>query len=356
MDDRERNPAAIADGVAGCFSGLNLWSASPAAAVARPAKAPSTQEADALIAKELNELSSQERVRVQEQLHGVCELDVVEEDPDIVEKRLSQMEDELQRIRKKSAYERALFLSRSYVYDRDFRLMFLHANDFHPRLAAQRMVIFFELKLELFGIDKLVRRIMLDDLNEKDKDVIREGTICVLPKKDQAGRTVLCYYGGGNMFSQVRSYCVCSFGPLRTESGRKQIASPFFSPAKARAAFYLNMVALEDIQAQRKGFVLVMYDFTFDMETLPKDVLKVLLQAGYFTKALPRKLSGIHFCSTIPGLLDPIISIVQLVFLSRDSRMRFRAHFGTQMKLIWTRFHCISISIRCCPQYLIFSH
>ena len=193
------------DGVVNCFSGLSIWSSPSAASRTRPENL-STQEADALTAKELNELSTQERLRVEEQLHGVHEVDEIEDDLDLVQKRLSQLEDEIKRIRYKQAYERAHFLSSSYVDDRDFRLMFLRCDDFHPRKAAERMVRFFELKLELFGVDKLVRRIEADDLSEEDRDSITRGMVSILPHRDRAGRRVLCYHGTWGSPSQVRSY------------------------------------------------------------------------------------------------------------------------------------------------------
>ena len=147
---------------------------------------PSLDETERVLVQELNELSVQERERLQEEVHGIAN-PMVEESPDLIERRLLQMDDELTRIRKRSAYDRALFLCPSYVKDRSFRLLFLRADDLHPRRAAQRMVDFFDFKLELFGMDLLGKRIRLEDVPS-----MNVGYSQMLPQKDRSGRAILC--------------------------------------------------------------------------------------------------------------------------------------------------------------------
>ena len=107
---------------------------------------------DNLRVVELNHrLSQKVRQRVQEEVHCVFD-EVIEEEPGFVERRLAQLDDEISKNRKKFAYRWALFLSLSYVKDRDFALIFLRSVDFHPRKATKCMIAHFELKLELFGL------------------------------------------------------------------------------------------------------------------------------------------------------------------------------------------------------------
>ena len=47
-------------------------------------------------------------------------------------------------------------------------MMFLHADCYAPKDAAKQMVHFFELKKSLFGAEKLVKVITLDDLDKDD--------------------------------------------------------------------------------------------------------------------------------------------------------------------------------------------
>ena len=159
------------------------------------------ENAEALLVKEWTELSFQEREKVQEQVHAVADYDAVEEDPEFVAHCLEQLDVEISKIRKKPAYDRANFLSPSYVKDRDFRLMFLRADDFHPRKAAYRIVLHFDVKQELFGLEKLGRPIVLDDIDQQE---LFEGQIQVLTEKDPRGRVVLFYGKMKSLLSQVQ--------------------------------------------------------------------------------------------------------------------------------------------------------
>ncbi len=153
--------------------------------------ATSIENMDNLRVEELNQLSKEERERAQHEVHCVVD-DLVDEEPEYVERLLAQMEDEISKNRKKFAYDRALFLSPSYVRDRDFALMFLRSTYFHPSKAAECMIAHFELKLELFGLECLARAVTLEDLNEKDLSTLAAGNCQCLSEKDRGGRAVFC--------------------------------------------------------------------------------------------------------------------------------------------------------------------
>jgi hypothetical protein len=150
------------------------------------------EHAEDLLVEEWTHLSLEARERAQEDVHCVPSDDVIEEEPDFVAKSIAQMNDEIGKKRKKFAYERALFLSPCYVNDQDFSLMFLRSTDFQPRKAADCMLAFFELKLELFGIEKLAKQITLDDLSQEDLESLKSGASQFLLEKDRGGRAVYC--------------------------------------------------------------------------------------------------------------------------------------------------------------------
>jgi hypothetical protein len=166
-----------------------------------------TTDTQAMLVDEWNQLSSQEREQILEELHGVSS-GAIEENPMFVNQCLLDMEEEIKHIRKRNAYDRALFLSPKYVKDRDFRLMFLRAESFHPRNAAYRLVNFFDFKLELFGIDKLgKRKITQEDLDKDDMYALRKGRVQILPQKDASGRAVLVVSGKNSTpINQVSLY------------------------------------------------------------------------------------------------------------------------------------------------------
>ena len=70
---------------------------------------------------------------------------------------LSKLQEELDKIEDKPAYNTALQNSPRHVKSYDFRLKFLRAEQFDCRAAAERMVVHFREKLELFGPEKLGR-------------------------------------------------------------------------------------------------------------------------------------------------------------------------------------------------------
>jgi hypothetical protein len=151
------------------------------------AKTPAT-ETDALLAKELNELSLDEREQVYEDIHCIPRL--VEEEPVFVAKALDSLEEAISKIPKKAAYNQAFFLSPKYIQDPKFRLMFLRVELFHVERAASRVVAYFEQKLELFGIDKLGRDIGYGDLDDDDQVAVMTGAFQFLPDKDRSGRPI----------------------------------------------------------------------------------------------------------------------------------------------------------------------
>jgi hypothetical protein len=150
-----------------------------------------TQDADALIAQEMAGLSVEEREKSLYDIHGVS--DVIEETPNFVREKLAQLNEELAQIAEKAAYFQAEVQSRGYVSCSKFRLRFLRAECFDPKLAAERLVRFFQEKLGLFGFEKLTKDIHLSDLDKNDLRCLHAGIGQILPLRDRAGRCVIAW-------------------------------------------------------------------------------------------------------------------------------------------------------------------
>jgi hypothetical protein len=153
-----------------------------------------------VIADALKNLSLEDRERVCEDMHGVS--DAINETPEFVANSLSEMQDQLLMLQKNAALLselpcHAIQLAEqqdyNFVNDPRLRLMFLRADDFHPRRAAARMIRFFDLKLFLFGESKLCKVITLDDLDPYDIAMIKKGYLQTLPQRDRTGRRVDVY-------------------------------------------------------------------------------------------------------------------------------------------------------------------
>jgi hypothetical protein len=145
-------------------------------------------EADKLLAKELSELSVNQRAFVLEDIHGVA--DTITETPSFLSQSLAKLEKEIKKLRKQSVFERALFLAPRHVKDEKLRLMFLRAEYFDPVKAAQRMIRYFEQKREIWGASKLGKTITLDDFDEHDMSCLKVGKYQNPGAKDRAGRPI----------------------------------------------------------------------------------------------------------------------------------------------------------------------
>ena len=155
-------------------------------------------ETDRLLAKKLAQISLAQRDEGLHDLHGVA--DAVEETPGMTEGALNQLQIELENTCVKNAYDLARSTNAIFVGDTKFRLMFLRADRFRPKDAASRMVKYFEEKLRLFGPEKLTRPIIMEDLNDDDIAALKSGYLMLLLERDRAGRPIL--------FSMLNRRCV----------------------------------------------------------------------------------------------------------------------------------------------------
>jgi hypothetical protein len=150
-----------------------------------------TEHAESLLAQDLYKLSTGEREKVLEELHGVS--DIVNETAELIAISLADFDGELPKIKDKAAYDAAKARDPEYVNSLELRLKFLRAARFDPVRAAERMVGFFEKKLELFGAAPLTREVRLTDLDKDDRACLKGGIITLLPLRDRAGRGVVTW-------------------------------------------------------------------------------------------------------------------------------------------------------------------
>lgn len=154
-----------------------------------PLNLPSGQETDALLSETFNKLSLAKREEALHDVHGVG--DILEETETLRRMKLIELETEIRKIVAKPAYELAWSMSIEYVTRVEFRLKFLRAENFETTKAAIRMVRYFEEKLVLFGQEKLVRDIMLQDLDAETISGLQSGYCQLLPQRDTAGRPII---------------------------------------------------------------------------------------------------------------------------------------------------------------------
>ena len=169
------------------------------------------KQAAAVLANDLNQMTAEERNIVLDDVHGVRKLSKEEILPSNLLGSLEQMDTAIEAIqyKKKSAYYKAVSLGSRYVL-RDnisLRVRFLRADEFDSKKAAQRFVNYLDFYYELFGTIALVRPICFDDLQKEEQNILREGSIQLLPCRDRTGRRILTRMGamGGPNKSQYHS-------------------------------------------------------------------------------------------------------------------------------------------------------
>jgi hypothetical protein len=167
---------------AGCFANCRLDD--------RAELTEEKKQVEKLIAQEIYDMSTEERTGVYQDLHGVS--DGNKEEPEFVQKCRNEMEIQLLK-NPNRAFQLAWHQSSQYV--QSLYLMFLRCDDFRVSDAAERLLKYFEAKLELFRSDKLACDITQEDLSADDMEALKTGAFQILQCRDRAGRLILCLVG-----------------------------------------------------------------------------------------------------------------------------------------------------------------
>jgi hypothetical protein len=155
------------------------------------------QDFDQMLSKEIQSLSIHDRIKVQEEIHGVSNL-CPTETPTMVEAALTDMEHQLDNIANKPIYDQLSPFS--YLHSRLWMLRFLRCELFDAKRAAQRLIRFTEYMYQEYDtIEVLERPLRLSDLptnsgrtnNGKEvMDSFKTGHSQLLPFRDRSGRRI----------------------------------------------------------------------------------------------------------------------------------------------------------------------
>ncbi|KAL3928203.1 MAG: hypothetical protein SGARI_005111, partial [Bacillariaceae sp.] len=143
------------------------------------------EKAEDALAKDLSKLSLDRQEQILFDAHGIATCAKEAGASESISAALHELDKEIGKISKKDAYEQALFMNPTFVLDDKFRLMFLRAEEFRPKAAAESIVTHFELKRELFGDGEvLAREVRQADLSDEDMEQLRQGDVQILPERD----------------------------------------------------------------------------------------------------------------------------------------------------------------------------
>lgn len=289
-------------------------------------------QADALIAKQMTELTRQEREKVYHDLHGISE--EIEETPPLIKGTLEELDRELKALPDKDAYEMAKSMNPKYVEDPKFRLRFLRADLFDAKKAALRLTRHFQAKLELFGKDKLSRDIVQDDLCKEDMNTLYSSFAQILPMRDQAGRVIAMTvpHPKNRAFSCENKVSSFDRNKILLSFSLTFILTDL---RKLRRTFYAHMVMTEDEETQKKGVVFVF--FVAGLSSKEPFDREYGWKLGRVMNALPTRLEGIHVCSD-SMFVSTVVSIAKFS-LNLFNRLRVRTHYGTFLRYLFT--YCV---------------
>ncbi|CAJ1965283.1 unnamed protein product [Cylindrotheca closterium] len=278
---------------------------------------------DSLIANALNQLSLDERETVYYEMHGVDE--VINETPELVNTSLNLLEIELERIkathRKANAYKMAEEMSPDFVHDQTLRMKFLRSEKFDAERSAERMIRFFDCKLHFFGQEKLCNNITLQDLDKDDLKALKAGFMQILPVRDRAGRAVFLAVPSKQTFNN----------PIN----------------KYRGLFYLVMAMSEDVETQKRGVSIVVYNVEkFERDKYDNDAVA---HTTWIQNSVPMKTCAVHYCIS-DSAFRSVINIA-MHFFSEDTRARVKVHFGTHLECTYSLMtfgcpvHCLPVGL-----------
>ena len=151
--------------------------------------------AEKVLSQELEKLSLDEHEKIVLGVHGFssnnCE--DIESEPHRIDAMIKEMDKEIAAITNdKEPLEKARSINAEYVDNQKFRLMFLRAESYDVRAAAEMIVSHFVVKERLFGDGEILGRdVRMSDLNRRDLAFLELGFAQVFPVRDAAGRTIV---------------------------------------------------------------------------------------------------------------------------------------------------------------------
>lgn len=289
-----------------------------------PENYPSPDGIDNLLNTELCNLSLDERGQVFDDIHGVS--DNIEETPELVSESLQRLDAELKLIANKYAYDFAYALDPKYVKNPIFRLRFVRASLFDAKAAASRLVQHFEIKMELFGKEKLSQDITQDDLGPEDLTMLYSGYYQNIGVRDRAGRGVDLWLT--NMKPNLGLDHATETKHRVSLTNLKFLHRVCLSLTiqvypQLRRLFYAQMVISTNEEIQKKGQVVIIWAINNSIASKNRSAIWATTK---MLSCLPMRLNAVHICYNNAF----IKAFITLGSYAADTftRVRMRSHFG----------------------------
>mmetsp|Transcript_37432 Transcript_37432/g.90844 ORF Transcript_37432/g.90844 Transcript_37432/m.90844 type:complete len:405 (+) Transcript_37432:141-1355(+) len=277
------------------------------------------------LTRELNNLEPTGQQEVTQDIYGIdvpnAKAYFEQEDFDALQTEIDAIEEG----EGKDAYLQAEQMSRDFVHNPKFRILFLRAALGHYKKAAKRLVRHFKTKLDLFGQDKLVKEITLEDLNEDDMESLRSGGFQVLPKPDRAGRSIL--FGRYTCFKYkepaniIRSLWYMWMTLLESETNQiKGVTAIGYENGRSPLERYDHM---DNDASQIASFEMSSHGHGGFDRNLAKQITTIPL-------SVPVRPVGYHLCADSDQWIATLNMVVATI--CKFMRLRMRLHHGSDQE------------------------
>lgn len=282
-----------------------------------------------LLADELKNLSYDDRVEIEEELHGVgCR--ATSETPQLIDLSLAVFDDQLNKRKENDPYCMNLLRnvircwptpqtigsspSKCYLNDKNVRLRFLRCERFDVDRTVQRFIDFLEFMSELFGEFVTERPVRLSDFTKEEEMCLTQSRNQFLPFRDRSGRRVLAGVGNCNFHLDIK--------------------------LRYKIMMYMFWVASEDIETQIKGAVIIAWAFneandsTWESKFSKGAPRSLKTYHEKQNRALPVRIaSWQHYYADTPYFRF-LASLYTYSFMrSSPYRTIFKLHFGSEVEL-----------------------
>jgi hypothetical protein len=253
----------------------------------------------------------------------------IDETPELIEQSLHELQIEINNtiphIGMNAYLQSQLTVKgRTFVNSREFRLRFLRFELFHIQKSAIRMLKWLDKALYFFGSVALERPICIStDFSSQERKVFRKGYIQLMPERAfGTGRRILC----------VIPYDLEWY----TESLKAAIL---------KIMMYMSWIVGNDIDAQRKGFIIVnFFDSSFAQVQYHKGAGVIRPTDDWLMSV---RVSAAHICTPDTPFFRFRRAVIAMAMGSHN-RARLKLHLGTSVELRY-KLQVYGIPIECIP-------
>jgi len=270
---------------------------------------------DEQMAREHAEASQEEHDQANRDLYGIEDY-VIDETDEFLEESFRLLDEAIQDVEEKEAYELASFVNPDYITSKKFRIMFLRAERFDIPKTAVRIVKYWDRKVQLFGTDNAFKPLSILDFPAQDEVALWSAGLSLLNARDSVGRAL--------------AFCYRKYWDHRPESRDSMV----------RLLWIILHTAVEDNElVQVNGIVFLMAN-DMSSQAGTSETCKAAPPTSHFDRSLhhwlwhdgqvlPFRCSGIHHFTPQSDLLTFIYNRSGLFFMGRNFRLLYRRYNGT---------------------------